>query len=114
MAKAGGLCIELRNHDMTMKTLVNSELLKVLPGGCKSLSVICSAGARAKARGAAALSPALGRTPFGCGEVMASGASRMQPHPKGVARLKNWSRAGQIGFLLGCRQTHPSCKINRP
>lgn len=25
-----------------------------------------------------------------------------------VPRAKNWSRAGHVGFLLGCSQTHPT------
>jgi hypothetical protein len=29
-------------------------------------------------------------------------------------RAENWSRAGHLGFLLGCRQTHPTTKPHGP
>ena len=43
---------------------------------------------------------------------MASVASRAQPNPNGgtTVRVKNWSRAGHAGFLLGCLETHPTSK----
>jgi hypothetical protein len=52
--------------------------------------------------------------------VRRSGGERSEPsaaEPRrggGAPRAKNWSRAGQDGFLLGCRQTHPTQNHNDP
>lgn len=65
--------------------------------GCKNLSVNCSSSIRLCPSG-----------------VRRSEGKRSEPsaaEPGGAEaapRAKNWSRAGHIGFLLGCLQTHPT------
>ncbi len=72
-------------------------------GGCKSLSVICLSSLRLHPSG-----------------VRRSEGERSEPsaaEPRrggGAPRVKNWSRAGQAGSLLGCRETHPTQNQNDP
>ena len=71
--------------------------------GCKNLSVNCSSSIRLHPSG-----------------VRRSGGERSEPQrsrtPEGwsCARAKNWSRAGHLGFLLGCQQTHPTQNTKWP
>ena len=76
---------------------------KLWAGRCKPASVICL--------------PSLQLHPFG---VRRSEGERSEPsaaEPKrgeAAPHAQNWSRAGHVGSLLGCRQTHPTSKTTWP
>ena len=74
-----------------------------IPGRCKTLSVNCLSSFRHHPSG-------VRRSEGERSEPSAAESRRGDDAP----RAENWSRAGHVGSLLGCRQTHPTSKTTWP
>ena len=101
--QAADAFIYLQLHEGLKKSYDAFRRSCTKPRRCKTLSVNCL--------------PSIRLHPSG---VRRSDGERSEPSAaeprrgEDAPRAKNWSRAGHIGFLLGCQQIHPTNKPHGP